>query len=145
MVLVDTNILLHAINSDSPGCERASFALEGLINSLENWALSWGILYEFLRVATHPRVFPNPWNLDSAYAYVKDWVSDENCTVIGESHDHNEVLSASMDDVGRLSGNILHDFHHAVLMREHGISEILTLDKDFRVFPWIRIRPLTQE
>ena len=145
MVLVDTNILLHAVNADSPECARAGAALEALVNGVEQWALSWGILYEFLRVATHPRVFANPMSAEQACAYVGEWVSAENCTLIVESDYHHQVLSDSLAEVARLSGNILHDFHHAVLMREHGIDEILTLDRDFRAFPWVAIRPLTRE
>jgi predicted nucleic acid-binding protein len=40
----------------------------------------------------------------------------------------------------RLGGNLVHDLHHAVLMREHGVRDILTCDTDFRLFSWIRIR-----
>ena len=47
-----------------------------------------------------------------------------------------------MKNVGRLAGNIVHDFHSAVLMREHGIKDILTLDRDFRTFPWIELREI---
>jgi len=144
MVLVDTNILLHVVNADSPDCTRTTAALEALVNGLENWALSWGILYEFLRVATHPRVFPNPMTLEQALIYVEEWISAENCTILVESDYHHQVLRDSLAEVARLSGNILHNFHHAVLMREHGIVEILTLDRDFRVFPWVAIRSLPE-
>jgi len=36
----------------------------------------------------------------------------------------------------------MHDFHIAVLMREHGVVDIATLDSDFRLFPWVFVRPL---
>lgn len=145
MVLVDTNILLHAVNADSPECTRAGIALEALVNGREQWALSWGILYEFMRVATHPRVFAHPMHIEKAHAYMAEWIAVENCTLIAESDYHHQVLHDSLSEVARLAGNILHDFHHAVLMREHGIEEILTLDRDFRAFPWVVIRPLTGE
>ena len=144
MVLVDTNILLHAVNADSPECARAGAALEALVNGREQWALSWGIVYEFLRVATHPRIFAHPLRAEQAHAYVAEWIAADNCTLIAESAYHHQVLSDSLAEVARLAGNILHDFHHAVLMREHGIREILTLDRDFRAFPWVAIRPLAE-
>lgn len=142
MVLVDTNILLHAINTDSQDHARCAAAVEALVNGSENWMLSWAIAYEFMRVSTHPRVFPNPLTLAQAHAYLEEWMSSEACTVIAESDHHLRVLGESRQDVGRLTGNIIHDFHHAVLMREHGIKQILSLDRDFRTFPWIEMRPL---
>ncbi|HEY6577991.1 MAG TPA: hypothetical protein VIY09_01590 [Rhizomicrobium sp.] len=33
-----------------------------------------------------------------------------------------------------LAGNLLHDTHTAILMREHGISRIRTRDTDFNQF-----------
>ena len=144
MVLVDTNILLHAINADSTDQARCAAALEALVNDSENWTLTWLIVYEFMRVATHPRVFPNPLTLNQAHAHLEEWLSSDSCLVITESEHHLQVLGESRQDVGRLAGNILHDFHHAVLMREHGIRDILTLDRDFRTFPWVELRPLPE-
>lgn len=38
-----------------------------------------------------------------------------------------------------LRGNLTHDFHTAVLMREHGIARIYTRDADFHRFPWVQV------
>ena len=141
VVLVDTNILLHAINPDSPDASRCADALASLVNGAENWALSWGILYEFMRVATHQRVFPSPLTLTQAHCFVEDWVSSASCTVIAESSYHRQAFADCLSEAPRLAGNILHDLHNAVLMHEHGITDILTLDRDFRTFSWITIRP----
>jgi uncharacterized protein len=43
-----------------------------------------------------------------------------------------------------LRGNLLHDTHTVVLMREHGIRRIYTRDQDFHRFPFIEVLdPLT--
>ena len=34
------------------------------------WHITWGIAYEFLRVVTHPRVFPSPWTVGEAWAFI---------------------------------------------------------------------------
>ena len=85
-----------------------------------------------------------PLNLEQAWGYVEEWMSSPNCTVVSESNYHPQTLMDCLSDVPRLTGNVLQDFHNAVLMREHGIPEILTLDQDFRTFPWITIRPLPE-
>ena len=33
-------------------------------------SVPWGILYEFLRVSTHPRVFAKPWTIQDAWGFV---------------------------------------------------------------------------
>jgi predicted nucleic acid-binding protein len=38
-----------------------------------------------------------------------------------------------------LRGNLLHDAHTAVLMREHGIRTIYTRDSDFHRFPFLEV------
>jgi len=52
---------------------------------------------------------------------------------------HRELLSQLTAEVPHLAGNILHDVHTAVLMREHGIREICTRDTDFHRFPFVKV------
>ena len=50
-----------------------------------------------------------------------------------------DVLRETLDALPHLRGNILHDAHTAVLMREHGIERIVTRDADFHRFPFVRV------
>jgi uncharacterized protein len=52
---------------------------------------------------------------------------------------HGELLEKVIAEVPHLAGNILHDVHTVVLMREHGIREIYTRDTDFHRFPFIKV------
>ena len=48
-----------------------------------------------------------------------------------------------MQDVARragATGNLLHDAHIAALCLEHGVSELITGDRDFTRFEGLRIR-----
>ena len=143
MVAVDTNVLVNAVNADAPDHARASRALEGLVNGAERWALSWTVIYEFLRVVTHPRVFARPLSLAEAHSLIDELLASPTCTLITESDQHRQLLQESIEDIPRLAGTILHDFHIAVLMREHGIEELLTFDTDFRAFSWLKMRELS--
>jgi hypothetical protein len=40
---------------------------------------------------------------------------------------------------GNVSGNLTHDAHIAALCLEHGVSELLTGDRDFRRFPELSV------
>jgi uncharacterized protein len=58
-LIIDTNILLYAANQACPehhDCRR--FPLE-TVAAGDSCFLPENVIYEFLRVVTHPRVFPN--------------------------------------------------------------------------------------
>ena len=135
MILVDTNLLLHAVNVEAPQHGRSFRVLRQLANGSDKWALTWGTLYEFLRVATHPRVFPAPLTFEQAWSAVRGWIGLPTCVVVCETPLHAEIVEQCRAESPRLAGNRVHDFHAAVLMREHAVSGILTLDEDFRAFP----------
>ena len=44
-----------------------------------------------------------------------------------------------------IRGNLFHDLHIAVLMREHGVSRICTRDTDFQRFPFLTVADPLQE
>ncbi len=58
--LVDTNILTYAVNRDCDEHRAAVRAMDRWPTGGEPWAVTWGVIYEFLRVATHPRIFRAP-------------------------------------------------------------------------------------
>ena len=50
---------------------------------------------------------------------------------------HESVAARTLEEIPHLAGNVLHDAHTAVLMREHGIRRISTRDTDFHRFPFL--------
>ena len=64
MFVVDTNILLYAVDRDSPEHAVCRAYLQKWRRRPDPWHLTWGIIYEFLRVATHPNVFRKPVRLN---------------------------------------------------------------------------------
>ena len=71
MFVVDTNVLVYAADQDSPLHGRCRELLEGWRRQASAWYLTWSILYEFLRVSTHPRVFRAPWSAVQAWEFVE--------------------------------------------------------------------------
>jgi uncharacterized protein len=139
MFVADTNLLLYAVNPDSADHVRAKAVVEDWRRGEESWFLTWGIVYEFLGVATHPRVFPNPLDLTTARNWMASVLGNVSCGVLSETDRHAEVLEELTGSHPRVSGNLVHDFHTAVLMKEHGIEEIRTADTDFHQFPFLRV------
>jgi hypothetical protein len=143
--VVDTNVLLHAVNPDSPDHARAHAAIEAWRAGEESWFLTWGVVYEFLRVSTHRRVFPEPLDLVTAWGWIMALLSGSRAGIIVESDRHATVLEEVARLHPRLAGHPVHDLHTAVLMKEHGIEEIRTADTDFHQFGFLRVvDPLVQ-
>jgi predicted nucleic acid-binding protein len=66
---VDTNILVYAANLERPEYRAANRILEDLRDGEERWFLTWAIIYEFLRVATHPSIIKYPVPAESALVF----------------------------------------------------------------------------
>lgn len=137
--LVDTNILAYGVNRDCDEHRAAAAALEGWLSEAVPWALTWSVVYEFLRVATHPRIFRRPLSADQALGFLEPILASEVVTVLGPTARHEALLRSTVRELGKPAGNLFHDLHTAVTMREHGIAEIMTADTDFRKFPFLTV------
>jgi uncharacterized protein len=138
-VLVDTNILLYAVNPASPEHARARARVEHLRRGTSPWFLTWGIAYEFLRVATHPAVFPRPLSISAAALFLRRLTDSPSLQILRESERHLALLEEEISATRGISGNHVHDAHVVVLMREHNLRAILTADKGFRRFKSIEV------
>ena len=139
MRVVDTNILLYAADNDSEFHVPCRRLLENLREDSVPSYLSWSICYEFLRVSTHPRVFRSPWNTGLAWSFIESILSGPGFAVLTETSRHQAILRQTLAELPGLRGNILHDVHTAVIMRENGINQIYTRDTDFSRFPFLTI------
>jgi uncharacterized protein len=137
--VVDTNVLLYAADESSEFHAPCRNLLEGLRSGPIPWFLTWGIAYEFLRVVTHPRVYPQPWSASEAYAFLDALLRSTSARLLIPSQRHGEVLAASLAELPEARGNLLHDLHTVVLMREHGVSRIVTRDRDFHRFGFLDV------
>lgn len=137
--LVDTNVLIYAANKDCDEHRAAAAAVKTWLSGSVPWAVTWGIVYEFLRIASHPRVFSRPLSANQALDFLEPVLSSDLVTVLIPSPRHEALLRDTVREFGKPAGNIFHDLHTAVLMREHGVSEIMTADTDFRKFPFLSV------
>lgn len=132
--LIDTNILLYAANADAPEHARSYNFLTEAGRSAERWYFTEGIVYEFLRVATHPRVFPNPLTKMQALAFVEPLWHAPTFAILTAGDRHWDLLKQEMLALPHPVGNLFFDVRSVVLMREHGIRTIYTADTDFLQF-----------
>lgn len=139
MFVVDTNVLLYAADADSEFHEPCRRLLDDARRQATPWFLTWNICYEFLRVSTHPRVYARPWSAPGALAFIDVLLSSPAASLLTATPRHAAVLRQCLEELPEARGNLIHDLHTAVLMREHGVGRIVTRDSDFHRFGFLEV------
>lgn len=138
MRAIDTNVLIFAEITSSPQHQKAKRLLAELAHGSMPWAIPWPCVYEFLRVGTHRRIYQPPMPLELALSDLRNIVASPSLLLLHETENHLEIAEKLMLEAG-VSGNLIHDAHIAALCLEHGVSELLTGDRDFRRFEGLRV------
>ena len=135
-MVFDTNVLVYAARDDTEFHDACRQRIANVSNIPSSGLLTWNICYEFFRVVTHPQVSTQPWRLEKARRYVAGLLATPGFNLLLPTTEHMSVLAQTIVELPDIRGSLVHDLHTAVLMREHNISQICTLDKDFRRFPF---------
>jgi len=134
--LVDLNVLLYAVNRDSAHHEVIRRWWEDAINGDEPVGLAWVVLLGFLRLSTHPRVFPSPLDAGQAADRVEAWLAHPNVKIVRETDEQWRLLKSQLDETGT-AGNLTTDAHLASLAIAHGAT-LVSCDTDFGRFAKLR-------
>ena len=138
MLLVDTNVLVYAVNRRTAEHQACRRLLERWRASVQPWYTTWAVLYEFLKVVTHPKLLGDPLRGGDAVAFVRALLASPSLEVLLPGERHDAILSETVADL-KVSGGFFHDVHTAVVMREHGIRRIVTRDAGFRRFSFLEV------
>ena len=139
MIALDTNILVYARRREFDHHPAARKLIGEFAVGTTSWALPWPCVYEFVRVVTHPRLFDPPSPLNDVLEDLEVLFDSPSLTLLGEGPGHIGHLLHTLRS-GDASGNLAHDGHIAALLREHGVREFLTADRDFARFPDVPTR-----
>jgi uncharacterized protein len=139
VLAVDTNVLVYAADIDSQFHGQCRDWLECQQQRSGAWYMTWPIVYEFLRVTTHPRIMRKPFSAATAWEFVTALLASPGLALLVPTERHADVASEVIAELPHLAGNIVHDAHTAILMREHGIKQICTRDTDFHRFPFLEV------
>lgn len=142
-MLVDANILLYAVDENSPRHAQAKAWLEQALNGERRTGLPWLSLWAFIRISTNPRASASPLTAAQAAQFVAKWLSAPTAWIPAPTRDHLTILS---DQITRhhISGALVTDAILATLAIEHGLS-IVTNDSDFARFPEVNtLNPVGQ-
>lgn len=136
MRIVDANVLLYAVNSDTDHHDASRAWLDRALSGNDRVGLAWVPLLAFLRLSTKEALFPSPLTPAEATAQVQNWLAAPGAVAVGPTVRHGELLGALLDDVGT-GGNLVNDAHLAALALEHR-GGVVSYDADFGRFAGIR-------
>jgi uncharacterized protein len=87
----------------------------------------------------HPSAGYATWTLPAAWEFVLALLASPGLSVSLPTQRHADVAGQVIAEFSHLSGNLLHDAHTAILLREHGIGQICTRDTDFNQFSFLKV------
>ncbi len=137
MRLVDANVLIYAVNEDAEHHEASRRWLDDALSGSETVGFAWPVLLAFLRLATHPAVFPRPLTVADALDRVDAWLGSPAAIIVEPSAQHPHLLRRLLTDVGS-GGNVVNDAHLAAMATELRAA-IATFDNDFLRFPGVEV------
>lgn len=136
MKLLDLNLLIYAVNRDSPRHRQAKAWLEEVLSGNEPVALPWNVILGFVRITTNSRILPGALSVEGAVSIVDSWLAQPVVKLISPGSEHWRILRALLITAGT-AGNLTTDAHLAALAIEHG-AELCSTDTDFARFAKLR-------
>ncbi len=133
---LDVNILVYAADVASSRHLRARALLEHVAASSSITYLFWPVLLGYMRIVTHGAIADTPLSPEAALADIDDLIRRPQIVVPGEGDRFWEGFKSVARAV-QPRGALVPDAHLVALMREHGVAEIWSNDRDFRKFDGI--------
>ena len=132
-MLIDSNILIYAINTDSPKHKKSQQFLQ---ENLRNLEIAHQNILEAIRVLTHQK-FSKPMGLKMALAAIQ--AISKSCRIISPSQT-TYYLWLELINEHALAGNRIFDAYLAATALSSGIDIIATDNvSDFKKFKGLKI------
>jgi toxin-antitoxin system PIN domain toxin len=141
MILPDANLLLYACDQSSPFHPKAAVWCENIMCSSSPVILLPVVVFGFVRISTHPRIFTDPLSVAEASAHVRSWLSRKQVRLHDMLPEDVETALTLLESAGT-AGNLTTDAQIAAVARRLD-AEVHTADLDFGRFAGVRfINPL---
>lgn len=140
MKLVDTNVLLYAVNADAPQHAAARAWLLSALTDPRGLGLAWQTLLGFVRLSTRSGILPAPLSVDNALLLMNRWLAAPAARIVQPTEQHAALVGRLLLGAGT-AGNLVGDAHLAALAVEHGAT-VVSFDSDFARFPGVAFEQL---
>ena len=138
MIALDTGILAAAVNRFAPAHARAAEVVEQLVNGEREWALPWRVVHEVLALITHPHAVARPLRPSEAWGFLGLVIASPAARLLAPGPRHAEALVETLAAAGAERG-LPTGLEIAVVLREHGVRELLSADPGMRRYPFLSV------
>jgi len=135
-VLIDANLLLYAVDRESPFHSSAKSWLLEQLGGRQRVGLPWQSLGAFLRIATTPLGSAQALAPEAAWERVSEWLDCDVVWIPAPGERHAEILG-NLIARHQVRANLVPDAQLAALAIEHGLT-ICSADTDFARFTEVR-------
>jgi toxin-antitoxin system PIN domain toxin len=133
MVLPDVNVLVYAFRSDVPEHAVCRSWLDAIVSTDSIFGLSPLTLSAVVRIATNPRVFGMPSNIEEAFGFCEELLAQPHCQIV-EPGDRHWAIFRRLCTQTQTRGRRVSDAWYAALAIEWG-CEWVSCDRGFARFP----------
>lgn len=137
MIAVDTNVIVYAHREETLQHQQAVAWLTSLAEGVSPWGIPIFCVGEFVRIVTHSGIFDPPSPLAQALTALERLLESPSCTLLVPGSRYFALFCEAARHADA-RGNLIFDAQIAALCRESGYTSLLTLDRDFARFPWIK-------
>ena len=141
MIVPDVNLLLYAYDESSPFHEPAKAWCEVVMSGPSPLTLLPAVVFGFVRIATHPRVFKDPLSVSEVADHVRSWLAIRHVQ-LHEMLSEDVACALGLLEAAGTAGNLTSDAQIAAVALRLD-AEVHTADLDFGRFPKVRfLNPL---
>lgn len=139
MLALDTNVLVYAHRREAAEHQVAVELIRELAAGPQPWAIPWPCTYEFFSVVTNPRIWKDAASTPKqAWDQLAAWFAAPSVRLLAETEGFPEILS-ELAQRPRVRGPMIHDARVAAICMAHGVSKLISRDRDFALFPELRV------
>ena len=136
MRIPDLNLLIYAVNSDTPQHSKARRWLEETLSGSEDIGFAWPVVLGFLRLTTRHGFMPRPLTPEQSIEIVDEWLAQPCSVLVAPGDAHWTILKCLLTECGS-AGNLTSDAHLAALAIENSCV-LCSSDNDFHRFSDLR-------
>lgn len=138
MIVVDTNLLVFAYDSQAPRHAAARLWWEAALSGVEPVGVPWVVVLAFTRLLTHPTICDRPVTAATVRGIVATWLAQPQVRLLAPSDRTMETFFTLLDAAGT-GGNLATDALIAAHAIEHA-GVVHSDDRDFGRFAGLRWR-----
>ena len=136
MILPDANLLLYAYDQSSPFHPKAAAWCERIMSHSSPTILLPVVVFGFVRISTHSRIFTNPLSVAEASAHVRSWLDRKQVRLHDMLLEDVDAALALLEAAGT-AGNLTIDAQIAAVALRLD-AEVHTADLNFGRFAGVR-------